>query len=72
MRETTLETTLAHALFSTQNLLREDKDRLKDLCNYLNQKVKIAINTLDGSILGDNLITSHQVNRLCVLGAHSS
>ena len=74
MRETTLETTLACALFSTRTLLREEhnakhqfsalqyKDRLRDLCNYLNQKVKIAINTLEGSILGDNLITSHQVD----------
>ena len=30
--------------------------------NYLNQKVISPINTLDGSTLGDNLITSHQVD----------
>ena len=40
------------------------KDQLGDLCNYLNQKIATAINTLDGSTLGDNLITSHQVECL--------
>ena len=29
---------------------------------YLNQKVITAINTFDGSTLGDNLITSQHVN----------
>ena len=42
-------------------LSNNNKDRLRDLCNYLNQKVIAAINTLDGSTLGDNIITSHQV-----------
>ena len=39
-----------------------NKDQLKDLLNYLNQKKIAAINTLDGSTLGVNLITSHQVD----------
>ena len=43
--------------FSSNN-----KGHLIDLYNYLNQKVITAINTSDGSTLGDNLITSHQVN----------
>ena len=38
-----------------------NKDQLRDLYNYLNQKVITAINTYDSSTLGDNLITSHQV-----------
>ena len=40
-------------------LSSKNKDQLKDLYNYLNQKAITAINTLDGSTLGDNLITSH-------------
>ena len=40
------------------------KDQLRNLHNYLNQKVITAINTLDGSTLGDNLITSHQVDHM--------
>ena len=40
----------------------KNKDQLRDVYNYLNQKVITAINTLDGSTLGDNLITSHQVD----------
>ena len=49
------------------------KDQLRDLCNYyLNQKITTAINTLDGSKLGANLISTHQVDYLCVLSAHSS
>ena len=38
--------------------------QLRDLLllNYLNQKVITDINTLDGSTLGDSLITSHQVD----------
>ena len=39
-----------------------NKNRLRDFYNYLNQKVITAINTLDGSKLGDNLITSHQLD----------
>ena len=38
-----------------------NKDQLRDLYNYLNQKVITAINTYDSSTLGNNLITSHQV-----------
>ena len=37
-----------------------NKDQLKDLQNYLNQKMTAAIDTVDGSTLWDNLITSHQ------------
>ena len=62
------------AVFSTGTLLRDGrnakdqlrdfhcKDQLRDLCNYLNQKIAIAINTLDCFTLGDNLISSHQVD----------
>ena len=39
-----------------------NKDQLRDLYNYLNQKVLTAINTYDSSTLGNNLITSHQVD----------
>ena len=55
------------AVFSTRALLRDgchanvnfalssnNKDQLRDLDNQLNQKVITAINTLDGSKLGDN------------------
>ena len=49
-----------------------NKDQLKDLQNYLNQKMIAAIDTVDGSTLGDNLITSHQVDYIYVLNAHSS
>ena len=78
------ETTLACALHPTWTPLRDGrnakrkfsalqwKDRLSDLCKYLNQKVKTAINTLNGSMMGDNVITSHQVGRLCALSAHSN
>ena len=34
----------------------------KDQLGDLNQKLITSINTLDGSTLGDNLITSHQVD----------
>ena len=37
-----------------------NKDQLRDLYNYLNQKVITTINNLDSSLLGDNLITSQQ------------
>ena len=43
-------------------LSSKNKDQLRDLYNYLNQKVITAINAVDGSTLGDNLITSHQVD----------
>ena len=43
-------------------LSSKNKDQLKDLHNYLNQKVIAVINTLDGSMLGDKLFTSHQVD----------
>ena len=39
-----------------------NKDQLKDFKNYLNQKMIVAISTVDGSMLGGGLITSHQVN----------
>ena len=61
------------AVFSTRALLRDEchanvnftissnnKDQLRDLNIYLNQKVITAINTLYGFTLRDNLITSHQ------------
>ena len=37
-------------------LSSNNKDELRDLYNYLNQKMITAINTLDGFTLGDNLI----------------
>ena len=43
-------------------LSSKNKDQLRDLYNYLNQKVITAINAVDGFTLGDNLITSHQVD----------
>ena len=39
-----------------------NKDQRKDFQNYLNQKMIATINTVDGSTLGDNLITSHEVD----------
>ena len=39
-----------------------NKNQLRDFYNYLNQKVITAINTLDGSKLGHNLITSHELD----------
>ena len=39
-----------------------NKDQLRNLYNYLNQKVIIAINTYHSFMLGNNLITSHQVD----------
>ena len=39
-----------------------NEDQLKDLLNYLKQKMIAVINTVDGSMLKDNLITSHQVD----------
>ena len=38
------------------------KSQLKVFQNYLNQKIIAAIDTVDGSTLGDNLITTHQVD----------
>ena len=43
-------------------LFGNNKNQLRDFYNYLNQKVITAISTLDGSKLGDNLITSHQLD----------
>ena len=44
-------------------LSSKNKDELRNLCNYLNQKVRTAINTLNGSTLGDYLLfTSHQLD----------
>ena len=40
-------------------LSSKNKDQLRDWYDYLNQKVITTINTLDGSSLEDNLITSH-------------
>ena len=39
-----------------------NKDKLRDLYNYLNQKVVTAINTKNGFMLGDHSIMSHQVD----------
>ena len=39
-----------------------NNDQLEDMQNYLNRRLIAAINTADGSTLGDNLITSHQVD----------
>ena len=61
------------AVFSTTALLNVmsnvdfvfssiNKDQPKDFQNYLNQKMITAVSTLDGSTLGDNLITSRQVD----------
>ena len=43
-------------------LSSKSKNQLRHLYTYLNQKVITAINTLDGSKLGDNLIMSHQID----------
>ena len=43
-------------------LSSKNEDQLRDLYNYLDQKVITAINTVDGSTLRDNLIMSHQVD----------
>ena len=43
-------------------LSSNSKDQLRDLYNHLNQKVTTVINNVDGSALGDNIITSHQVD----------
>ena len=39
-----------------------NKDQLKDLQNYINQKMITAINTVEGSTLGANLVSSHQID----------
>ena len=44
-------------------LFNINKDQRKYLQKYLNQKMIATINTVDGSKLGDNLITSHQVDQ---------
>ena len=43
-------------------LSSKNKDKPGDFYNCLNQKVITPINTLDGSMLEDNLNTSHQVD----------
>ena len=43
-------------------LSSSNKDQIRDLYNYLNQKMMTAINTLDISTLGNNLISSHQLD----------
>ena len=43
-------------------LSSNNKDQLRDLYNQLNQKVTTVINNVDGSALGDNITTSHQVD----------
>ena len=51
-------------LIDGRNAKREIQclDQLRDLCNYLNQKIKTDINALAVSTLGDNLTSSHQVD----------
>ena len=39
-----------------------NEDQFKDLKHYLNEKMIAAISTVDASILGDDLITSHQTD----------
>ena len=39
-----------------------NKNQHRDLYNHLNQKVIAAINSYDSSMLGNILITSHQVD----------
>ena len=56
-REMDVMSNVNFALFDINN-----KDQLRDLYNYLNQKVITAINTYDSSTLENNLIMSHQVN----------
>ena len=45
-------------------LSSNNKDQLRDLCNYLHQEEIIAMNYLNGSTLGDNVVTSHQVDHM--------
>ena len=40
-------------------LSSNNKDELRDLYNYLNQKKITVINSYNGSMLGDNLIMNH-------------
>ena len=65
----------AYAVFSTRTqwslmpsenfaLSSINKDQLEDLLNYLNQKMIATINIADGSTLGDNLVTSHQIDHM--------
>ena len=55
------------AEFQPFTLSSINKDQLKDLQNYLNQKMIAAIDTVDGSTLRENLIISHQVD--CMFSA---
>ena len=43
-------------------LFGNNKDQLRDFYIYLNEKVITTINSLDGWMLGDSLIISHQVD----------
>ena len=43
-------------------LSSNNKDQLRDLYNYLHQEQITAMNYLNGSTLGDNVVTSHQVD----------
>ena len=43
-------------------LFSNNKDQLRDFYIYLNEKVITTTNSLDGWMLGDNLIISHQVD----------
>ena len=49
----------------------KSKDQPKDFNNCLIQKVITAINILDGSTLGDNLIMSHQVDDMLLISAEA-
>ena len=44
---------MANENFALSNIY---EDQVKDLKNYLNQKMIATINTVDGSALGDNLL----------------
>ena len=43
-------------------LSSNNKDQIRDLYNYLNQKVITTRNHLDRTTLADNLIASHQID----------
>ena len=43
-------------------LSSNNKDQLRDLYNYLHQEQITAMNYFNGSMLGDNVVTSHQVD----------
>ena len=43
-----------------------NKDHLKELQNYLNQKMIVVIDTVNDSPLGDKRITSHRMHSALV------